>query len=638
MTDETEQPNISIARGTSNSHSVTSTNSPLQTFDTSTYLKNIYAFRARFPELFTFLEPNLLPSGKAPPIPDDTTLQKARNGSWTALYSGTLLHSSYNPEREAEKLVCTAESKQFSAGVFMGTGLGYAPICFAQKFPQKTLIVIEPDIKRFISAFYATDWTILFRQPSCIILTGATQPQIISILEKAGLDECLFFETPSHELHDTQFFGALKQLIERNRQKHLINSRTLKTFSHLWFNNMCRNIDQMALHTGITAFEGKAAGLSACIIAAGPSLDDILPYLSELKKRCIIICVDTALRACLRQGVQPHFIVLTDPQYWNARHIEGLSALESILVTETAAYPSVFRFKCRSIHLCSSFFPLGQYIEKHTHINGKLGTGGSVASTTWDLARFMGCKTIYIAGLDLGFPDGKTHTRGSTFEEKAHIDENRIKNAETSISGALFSAGTKTAKSYNGKSIRTDSRMTMYAWWFESKCAEYPASRTYTLTPESLAIPGIMKAELSAVLEGKERQAEIDAFIETCESESSVTSIEKRRAELDEALKSLRENIADMRLSAEKALFLCRTHCQTDAEYKKILNSLSECDKALMKSEVAELASLLFPCKEDLKQTEKKEANPFAANLQNSSLIYSRILDSISQWEKRLLK
>lgn len=653
MTDETEQPDISTARGAASSHSATSSHSVAssptdatpQALDEATYKKNIDAFKARFPELFALQEQILLPSGKAPPLPNNITLQKARNGSWTALYAGTLLHSSYNPEREAEKLVCSADSKQFSAGVFMGAGLGYAPVFFSQKFPQKTLIIIEPDINRLISAFYVTDWTNVFRQPSCVILTGATQPQIIAILEKAGIDDCLFFETPAHELHDIQFFSALKRLVERNRQKHRINSRTLKAFSRLWFSNMCRNIDQMALRTGITAFEGKAAGLSACIIAAGPSLDGILPKLAELKKRCIIICVDTALRACLRQGVQPHFVVLTDPQYWNARHIEGLSAPETILVTETAAYPSVFRFECRSIHLCSSFFPLGQYIEKRTHINGKLGTGGSVASTTWDLARFMGCKTIYIAGLDLGFPDGKTHTKGSTFEEKALTEANRLKNAETSISGTLFSAGTKTMQSYNGKPIRTDSRMTMYAWWFESRCAEYKSVHTCTLTPESLSIPGISAANISDVLSEPEQTEKISNFIETCEAESLAANIQERRSELESALNSLRDDLQGMRQSAEKALFLCRTHCQTDADYRRILASLSECDKSLMKSEASELASLLFPGKEELDELEKKEPtikdkslNQYAENLLKSSHIYARILDSISLWEKNLLK
>ena len=604
------------------------------------YIKNINAFKERFPELFTIIEPNLLPNHNVPQLPDDITFQQTKNGSWTALYEGTLLHSSYNPEREAEKLVSAVADKEFSAGVFLGVGLGYAPVCFANKFPQKTLVIIEPDVNRLVAAFYVTDWAQVFRQPSCVLLTGATQPQIIALLEKVGLDDCSFFHNPAHELHAPQFFHALKQLIDRNKQKQKINSRTLKTFSHLWFNNMCRNIEQMALRTGIAAFENRAAGIPACVIAAGPSLDDVIPFLGELKKRCILICVDTALRACLRAGIQPHFVVLTDPQYWNARHIEGLSAPNTILITDTAAYPSVFRFNCKSIHLCSSFFPLGQYIEKRTYINGKLGTGGSVASTSWDFARFCGCKTIYVAGLDLGFPDGKTHTKGSTFEEKAYLDANRLKNAETFISGALFGANTTTAKSYSGNPIKTDNRMSLYAWWFESRCAEFPDVHTASLTPESLAIHGITAAQISAVISQPSREEEINRLINTCEKESLSISEEERKSKLKDALRSLHDDLLEMKQRAEKAVFLCRTHCRTDAEYKRILASLSECDKALVKSEASELTSLLFPGKEELDELKAgiktDGSNPYTENLSYSELVYSHILDAIAQWEKRL--
>lgn len=606
------------------------------------YKKNLDEFKIRFPELFSMMEPYLAPKGEKPPLPDDTTLQRAKNGSWTALYKGQLLHSNYNPEREAEKLVSAASDKTFSSGAFMGTGLGYAPVAFAKAFPKKTLIIIEPDINRLITAFYTVDWSSVFRQPSCVILTGASQPQIISILEKTGLEDCFFFQTPAHELHDTRFFNELKCLIERNKEKHKINSRTLKTFSSLWFRNMCRNIGKMTECSGITEFQGKASGLPACIIAAGPSLDRILPFLQEIKDRCLLICVDTALRACLRQGVQPHFLVLTDPQYWNARHIAGLSAPETILITDTAAYPSVFRFKCRSIHLCASFFPLGQYIEARTGSRGKLGTGGSVASTTWDFARYCGCKEIYVAGLDLGFPEGKTHARGSTFEEKAQTEASRLKNAETTILKALFGANTRTGQNYRKAPIKTDNRMKLYAWWFESRCAEYPEVRTFSLNEESLYIPGISTKDISKLLTEPERRTEIKSFIDTCEAEGLKTTQEEREKKLNSALGMLREDLAEMKHWAEKALFLCRTRCQTEKEYKAITDSLSACDKAILKSSVTELTSLIFPDKEELEamkaEDNRERTNPFIENLRLSELVYSHLLDSIERWEKNLLK
>ena len=99
--------------------------------------------------------------------------------------------------------------------------------------------------------------------------------------------------------------------------------------------------------------------------------------LAEIKKRCLLICVDTALRACLRVGVQPDFIVLVDPQYWNIRHLDNCAAPDSVLITELAAYPAVFRFRCREIVLCSSLYPVGAYFERICGTKGALGAGVS---------------------------------------------------------------------------------------------------------------------------------------------------------------------------------------------------------------------------------------------------------------------
>ncbi|MCR4790665.1 MAG: hypothetical protein K5839_06260, partial [Treponemataceae bacterium] len=52
---------------------------------------------------------------------------------------------------------------------------------------------------------------------------------------------------------------------------------------------------------------------------------------------------------------------------------------------------------------------------------------------------------------------------------------------------------------YEGNPIRTDSRMQMYAWWFESKTTEFPEVKTYNLSSKSLAIPNIEFKDISNI-------------------------------------------------------------------------------------------------------------------------------------------
>ena len=113
-----------------------------------------------------------------------------------------------------------------------------------------------------------------------------------------------------------------------------------------------------------------------------------------------------------------------------------------------------------------------------------------------------GASEIFFAGMDLGFPNKETHIRGSKFEEKIHYESIRTKTAETKNIQTLFSAAPFYAKDYNGNEILTDKKMQLFSWWFEKNCTSASAQgiKTFSLTPESLAINGIEKFSLEEFL------------------------------------------------------------------------------------------------------------------------------------------
>ncbi|MDR2898613.1 MAG: DUF115 domain-containing protein, partial [Spirochaetaceae bacterium] len=225
--------------------------------------------------------------------------------------------------------------------------------------------------------------------------------------------------------------------------------------------------------------------------------------------------------ACLAAGVEPDFVILVDPQYWNMRHLDGLSASKSILITEAAAWPSVFRFKCRRILLCSSQYAPGKFIENRIGKKGELSAGGSVATAAWDFARFIGCTTIITAGLDLGFPAGKTHSKGSTFEERAHMFSHRLHPAETDSFQALYSAAPFYAPDYEGNQLLTDRRMSLYGWWFESRRAAFPGITAGTVSPRGLRIPGMQVFSMEEIEAFPVMRAQIDAVLAEFASEGT---------------------------------------------------------------------------------------------------------------------
>ena len=92
------------------------------------------------------------------------------------------LHSKYNPEREAEQLVKEFSKNDFDAAVFLGFGLGYAPIAFAEKNPTTPLILIENNPLFLFAALNTLDFTKVFSHPNLIFVTKTNASTAVSVL------------------------------------------------------------------------------------------------------------------------------------------------------------------------------------------------------------------------------------------------------------------------------------------------------------------------------------------------------------------------------------------------------------------------------------------------------------------------
>ena len=106
----------------------------------------------------------------------------AKNGDITAKENSIQIHSAYNPKKEAENLINSKkeEIQTAEAIVFEGFGLFYAPIFAAGLFPQKTIILVEPDVNHFLAPMLLVDAEPLFQHKSIIFACGASSEQAIT--------------------------------------------------------------------------------------------------------------------------------------------------------------------------------------------------------------------------------------------------------------------------------------------------------------------------------------------------------------------------------------------------------------------------------------------------------------------------
>jgi hypothetical protein len=247
---------------------------------------------------------------------------------------------------------------------------------------------------------------------------------------------------------------------------------------------------------------------------------------------------------------------------------------------------------------------------------GALGAGGSVATTAWDFARLLGASSIWIAGLDLSFPELKTHFKGALFENRALAESGRFVPAETRSVRALRDGLPFSAPSADGSTVLTDRRLSLYAAWFENRFRLYPALRNYSFSSGGLAIPGLIPARPEDLLalpvrreEINRRLGEIFARVEGDFYQDEETAARAER--YGAARRDLMRGLEQIRAVAEKAAGLAERKWTAgsggavrnearNANYARVLSELDEANRVITSSGAKDVAGFLFPPMEEL--------------------------------------
>jgi hypothetical protein len=428
----------------------------------------------------------------------------------TAKFQGAYLHSRYDPREEARRHLARELPPRFGSAVFLGFGLGYLPEVFLELHPGPPLAVIEPDPGLFRQALAARDLRALLASPDASWLVGREAEEAVMELEEKAFGAPALLRLRPLYLASLPYYRQLEALLESLADRREVNLNTLRRFGRLWVRNLLANLPLFLRAAGARELEGLFAGMPALLLAAGPTLEPVLAELKALAERLVLVAVDTSYRLCRQAGVEPDLLVTVDPQYWNSRHLDWAELEGILLVSEPSVHPRTFhRPRLPDLHFMSSFFPIGQALERVAGPRGRVGAGGSVATSAWDLARLTGARPLYLAGLDLGYPGRRTHARGAFFEERAHTLSGRLLPAEHQDFLVLTDAGLIPVASAAGGVTLTDRRMLLYRWWFEDQMKQHPGS-SFTLSADGARIAGLAHRPLSELLELPVRRAQIE--------------------------------------------------------------------------------------------------------------------------------
>ena len=177
------------------------------------------------------------------------------------------------------------------------------------------------------------------------------------------------------------------------------------------------------------ANKAKLNGLTAYVVANGPSLDEAIEVIKENKDNAIIFAAGTALNSLIKVGITPDFHVLVErPKLTYDYLVEtvDLAYLKNLnLLTVDVMYPEVpplYQWSGMSLKgpEAGSLFSQYEFLKSHQQFLPALASSGPlVANTALAFATAFGFEEIYLFGVDNGYPvSGQTHSKLSIYNEK----------------------------------------------------------------------------------------------------------------------------------------------------------------------------------------------------------------------------
>ncbi len=322
--------------------------------------------------------------------------------------------------------------------IIIGTDSGLLPKYISQQGipPGTRYIFIEPDdILTELHQHHLLD-----ALPTEIVCTTYSQWEIeaeklkfqqYSYINAVNLVSAICAQQDSSEEY-AELSWQLNASVQTIHWKH-----SVQISNELFITRQMENIVDNQLP--VTILKDCFIGKTAIILAGGPSLDDVLPWVKENRHNLAVFCVSRVAKQLLNAKITPDFIFSVDPQKISFDIAYEMFQFDDkpIFINAYHAYPGLLN-QWQGVNLY-----LGDRLPWKSSLNipNMSSTGPTVTNTAFSAADYLGFDTILLAGLDLCFAkNGITHAIGSTEQ----------------LAGPRYNTTSLQVKTYNGDERTTD--------------------------------------------------------------------------------------------------------------------------------------------------------------------------------------
>ncbi|MEN2998866.1 MAG: 6-hydroxymethylpterin diphosphokinase MptE-like protein [Brevinematia bacterium] len=405
-----------------------------------------------------------------------------KSGLETIRKSGILVHSSYDPVKEAENLISSLQLDEESKYLFilLGVGLGYHLKELRKKFTNSVILPIELDADVAFAFLKKNDEFIVTRYNLNDIYT------ILNFTDFTDIKDVRFIQLPSLYRLYKQDYDNIANDVAKVVKSKFTDLLTRINFDKLWVKNTLLNLPNVLKYGSVTKevveknFE-NFLGRPFVVLGAGYSAFFLLEEIKRYREKIVLCAVDTVLKTLLAYGIQPDFVFSLDSQFANLKDLFGISTRGLTLLSDIVVSPELIRnfkgdvFLTKSSHIET----VGGIVYEITNnivlwteeLTGYkllgLESGGSVSTNLFHFALLMGGNPVFLIGVDLGFPYLVSHIKGSPSFEHFILKGNIFQTSDTfSVSSVLkdhiILDGIKEKECISHKIMET------YKLWFDS--------------------------------------------------------------------------------------------------------------------------------------------------------------------------
>lgn len=338
------------------------------------------------------------------------------------------LHSKYDPEKEAERLIGQLVDVENSTHIlFVGCGLGYHIQKFTEQYPTMKFSIYEPNEEVLVSYLSNRKLNELPLNNFDMIFTGDDESLLeeqISVLLQSSNSRLYIYTLPVYEA----LYGDQIKVIRKKALMSLKDKRsalvTNLSFQKRWTVNSIKNFPTVLKTPNIlhdidrSSFEGKPA----IIVAAGPSLNEEFENLRYIKENRLayIFSVGSAINALIEHGIYPDAACTYDPQDINVRVIQIIKDKKikeiPLVFGSSVGFETLENYPGNMLHMITSQDTVSPQLLDTKQSIGIVLDAPSIAVVTFQMLTQLRVNPIILVGQNLGFQDNKRYAFGIEYE------------------------------------------------------------------------------------------------------------------------------------------------------------------------------------------------------------------------------